>query len=207
MDRPTTSPCEPDENEPYAPSCPAETRGCSLKGPTRISLIDTKAHHVLNTIIVLDPLDGQDSLEIPYVVRRGGPYFVPGRKEYGKPIVLRLRDFNGDGRAYEFALFDALNCSDLFVAVFGYSLKQDRIINYVFRLRDVEEAGTSFDDCDWIEGFAWQKPLPPVRQYHWNWSVVHPPGVEEEYEVTYRPDLEVFEGTVAHRDWVPKNDQ
>src|SRR6266849_3782273 len=82
MDSPTVSPCWLEEDEPYTPSCPALTRGCSFAGATRISLFDTKTHRIMNTITVLNPDSGKDSLEIPYLVRKGGPYFVPGRKKY-----------------------------------------------------------------------------------------------------------------------------
>jgi len=198
MDAQTVSPCWEDADEPYAPSCPAATRGCSFAGPTRISLLDTSTQRVINTLTVPDPLTGKDTFEIPYVIERGGPYFVTGRKNYGKPEVLRFRDFNGDGLPYEFALYDAESCSDYYSAIFGYSRKQDSVINYLFKIREAAEPGSVPHALDWIEGFAWQKPLRP---YYWKWSVVHPPGLAEDYEVIYRPDLEVFEGTLAHRKW------
>jgi len=65
----------------------------------------------------------EDSLDIPYLIRRDR-YRVdaPGRGGEGKPTIINLSDYNGDGRALEFALFDAESCSDVAVQLIGYSV-------------------------------------------------------------------------------------
>jgi hypothetical protein len=40
---------------------------------------------------------------------------------FGKPKIMLLKDYNGDGEALEFALFDAWTCSDLVTTLIGYS--------------------------------------------------------------------------------------
>ena len=191
MEGASLSPCW-DEAEPYAPSCPDATRGCHYSGPTRISLIDTRAARLINTISVSNPDTGEDRFDVPYLIENDGPYLVPGPKKYGKPRLLRFRDLNGDGSALEFALFDAQSCSDMYIATFGYSRKQDRLLQYLFRLADADDPASDPFVSDWIENFAFQHP---VSRFTWHWKVVHPGG-EEEYDVRYDPSLEQFEGTV-----------
>jgi len=41
-----------------------------------------------------------------------------------------LRDYNGDGKAWEFALFDAEACMGLATTLIGYSEHQDKVIQY-----------------------------------------------------------------------------
>jgi hypothetical protein len=50
-------------------------------------------------------------------------YHVEGvsKDREGKPAIMRMRDYNGDGKALEFALFDALACMGLETTLIGYS--------------------------------------------------------------------------------------
>ena len=45
-----------------------------------------------------------------------------------RPTILWLKDYNGDGKAFEFALFEAEACMGLQTTLIGYSEKQDRVI-------------------------------------------------------------------------------
>ena len=95
--------------------CPEYTRGSHDQGPTRVSLVDPQAKKIINTIKILN-FEGDDTFDIPYriegwdftIMSQG----VPKGKE-GKPTILWLRDYNGDGHAWEFALFDAVACMGL----------------------------------------------------------------------------------------------
>jgi hypothetical protein len=112
------------ELEGYA--CPEVTRGNYYSGPTRVSLVNTASGEIINTVRVtirwVTMSAGkreereEDSFDIPYLIRRD-LYRVkaPGRNREGKPTIINLRDYNADGRALEFALFDALSCSDVIV--------------------------------------------------------------------------------------------
>jgi hypothetical protein len=116
MRYPTRHPREAPDDAPYA--CPESTRGSSFSGPTRISPLDVANRRLVNTRIVRDPASGADTFDVPYRISRDGPYPVDGA--VGRPTLLALRDANGDGTAFEFALFDAEDCVQLDTALFGY---------------------------------------------------------------------------------------
>jgi hypothetical protein len=204
MESPKASDCyaiDPDDPdpEPFARSAPAVTRGCHFSGPTRISLVDTLERRIVNTIHIESPLDGEDTFDIPFLLDREdmGPYFLPGEERFGKPELLRLRDLNGDGEALEVAFFDAESSSLMETTIIGYSPHRDQLVNYVIRLRD-ETGETS--ESTWTQGLA---DVEPERPGYWKYSAVHPPGFEQDFEIRYRRDLEIFEGTVAEHEWTP----
>jgi hypothetical protein len=56
--------------EPY--TCPGETRGSFFRGPTRISLVDTTASTIINTVEIRGD-EGEtspDEFDIPYLIHR-----------------------------------------------------------------------------------------------------------------------------------------
>ena len=53
----------------------------------------------------------------------------------GKPTIMWLKDYNGDGTAWEFALFNAEACMGLATTLIGYSERQDKVIQYQTQLR------------------------------------------------------------------------
>jgi hypothetical protein len=202
MESPKPSECyeiDPDdpEPEPFARSIASATTGCHFSGPTRVSLVDTLKRRLMNTVHVEDPWSDEDRFEIPYLLDREeeGPYFLPGEERFGKPELLRLRDVNGDGEALEIAFFDAETGSDLETTVIGYSPRRDQLVNYPIRIRD-QETGETFETT-WTEALA---DVSPDRPGYWKYTISHPPGIAEDYEIKYRRDLEIFEGTVAHRE-------
>ena len=85
-------------------TCPDWTRGSYYSGPTRVSLVDVPAGKIINTIdIKEEPND--DTFDIPYKVRALIIRCRVLSKAEGKPADSRLKDYNGDGQALEFALF------------------------------------------------------------------------------------------------------
>jgi hypothetical protein len=111
-------------------TCPDQSRGSYYSGPTRVSLINSATNSVINTLIVKED---EDSFDLPYAIRRGYYYRVdaPTRKGVeAKPTIIWLKDYNGDGKAFEFALFEAEACMGLQTTLIGYSEKQDRVIQY-----------------------------------------------------------------------------
>lgn len=113
--------CPAGWQETWTPTCPESTRGCFMRGPTRLSLVDTRAGRIVQTLRITD--DDADSFDVPYRLGRGGPYRVNGR--FGRPSILRLADYTGDGVAGELALFDALSCSTLLTTLVGYNGHDD----------------------------------------------------------------------------------
>ncbi|SRR5712691_5006913 len=111
---PTKHPRELSPDEPY--TCPEETRGSYYTGRTRVSLVDTQSRRIINTVRVRQEyITGADTFDIPYQIHSGSYYHVGGVPEgqEGKPTIMQLKDYNGDGKALEFALFDALFCMRL----------------------------------------------------------------------------------------------
>jgi len=115
----------------YTYSCPEETLGSYYSGPTRVSLLDTVTNKIINTVTVRSPFDSTDTLDVPYMIH---PYFYrvdpPLKDGEGKPVIIDLKDYNGDGNAVEFPFFAAESCSVLMVQLVGHSQKQDRVIQY-----------------------------------------------------------------------------
>ena len=181
-------------------TCPEETRGSFYRGPARVSLVDTAAGRVVNTLkVVQEYSHGEDEFDLPYRIHAGSHYHVPGVAEgrEGRPAILHLRDFNGDGRAFEFALFDALACMGLETALFGYSERRDRVIQYPVSLETAGAGGRETVVLNWVDYLFGKEPTAPGR---WKYDVDYRGrgGSLDSYEVRYNSRDERFEGTVTH---------
>ncbi|HEX8191189.1 MAG TPA: hypothetical protein VF586_22705 [Pyrinomonadaceae bacterium] len=194
MLRPKKYPRGPDEIY----TCPEETRGSFYRGPARVSLVDGAAGRVVNTLkVVQEYSQGEDEFDLPYRIHAGSHYHVPGAAEgrEGRPAILHLRDFNGDGRAFEFALFDALACMGLETALFGYSERQDRVIQYAVRLETEYAGEKATESLNWVDYLFAKEPAGRGR---WRFEVDYRGrgGTLDSYEVGYDAEAERFEGKV-----------
>lgn len=191
------------EDNPYV--CPERTRGHHYTGPTRISLVDTRTSAIINTISI-HPYE-QDTFDLPFLIRADqGLYRVPGvaPEAEGKPVLLDLRDINGDGLALETAFYDAQGCMGLMTAALGYSLRQDRVIQYQTRLdvrsQDYEEGRGLVGPIrrkvlreDWVQYlFDWKPKAPGYWKYQVDFSGRG--GSKLDYEIRYDPSGELFRG-------------
>lgn len=196
MLRPKRYPRETPE-EPY--TCPEETRGSYYRGPARVSLVDTATGRIVNTLKLIEEYaDGADEIDIPYRIHAGGYYHVEGVPEgrEGRPTILWLRDFNSDGKAHEFALFDAQACMGLETALFGYSERQDRVIQYAVSLDVTDGEGKKTTQVlDWVDYLFSKKQTAPGL---WKYEIDYRGrgGTLDKYEMRYNPKLERFEGSV-----------
>jgi len=122
-------------------TCPEMTLGSYYAGPTRISLMDTSADRVVNTLILRHADGSEDSFDVPYRILADYYYLVPGNKDgaEGKPALLALRDLNGDGLPLETAFFEAEACMGLPTTLIGYSPTRDRVIQYEVELKITEQ--------------------------------------------------------------------
>ena len=188
-----------EREEPY--TCPDETAGSHYRGPTRVSLLDTSRKRILNTIQILNPvITGEDELPIPYEIRGGYYYRVKGGRggRPGRPTLLWLKDYNGDGKAQEVALFLKLNCTLVWTTLIGYSERQDRVINYPVTF--------GFEGCAERrapETSTWAPLLfatDPVRPGKWSYDVHYQVGGSVRFEVGYDPEKEAFEGLQVSSD-------
>jgi hypothetical protein len=198
MLRPKKEPFWGGDEDPY--TCPDETRGSYYTGPTRVSLVDTAARRAVNTVRVTQEYsEGEDAFDVPYSIRRGGHYHVEGVAEgkAGRPQLMWLRDYNGDGEALEFALFDAQACMGLQTALFGYSRKQDRVIQYPFHVETGDGVRKAQEVRHWMDYLFAQEPLAPGR---WKYEIDYRGrgGTLDRHEIRYNPTLERFEGSVVY---------
>lgn len=196
MINPTRNPRE-DEDDPY--TCPDETRGSYYSGPVRVSLVDTKTNRVINTIkIKRDYLNGEDSFDVPYKIHNGY-YHVAGvpQGQEGKPVIMWLRDYNDDGRAQEFALFNALACMGLPTTLIGYSESKDRVIQYPVNVEIFEGGKHTRATFFWPDYLFDQKPLRPG---YWKYQIDYRgrAGTLDKWEIRYNRRREAFEGRVTY---------
>lgn len=184
-------------DEPY--TCPEETRGHYYTGPLRVSLVDTGTRRVINTLMIIpDYYDDKDSFDIPYKIHKG--YYTvtglrPGEKE-GVPVLMQLRDYNADGRAQEFALFDALACMGLPTTLIGYSESKDRVIQYPVNLDVYVGDKRVRKVLHWPDYLFSRKPARPG---FWRYEIDYRGrgGSLDRWEIRYNRRLEAFEGTLT----------
>jgi hypothetical protein len=185
-------------DEPY--TCPEETRGSYYNGATRVSLVDTQTRRIINTIEIRQEYnEGADEFDVPYKIHSGSYYHVEGvpTGAEGKPTIMRLRDYNGDGKALEFALFDALACMGLQTALIGYSERQDKVIQHLTRLVVEEKGKRSVAMRRWVDYLFSGKPKGAG---YWKYEIDYSGrgGLLAKYEIRYNRRVERFEGKVVY---------
>jgi len=192
---PQKNPREP-ADEPY--TCPEYTRGHHYTGPTRISLVDLQTNKIINTIKVKSEAAEHDHFEVPYKILRGY-YHVPGKRKEAKPLILSLTDFNGDGKAHEFVLYDAVNCMTMLTALIGYSETQDKVIQYQTVLKTTEDKKPHSETVGWVDGFFKHQPN---KRGVWKYSIDYRGrgGALDQYEIRYNAKQERFEGTLTFKE-------
>lgn len=185
-------------DEPY--TCPEETRGSYYSGPTRVSLVNTKTRRVINTVSIKpDEAGAKDEFDLPYQIRVGSYYKViegtVGAE--GKPDLMWLGDYNGDGKALEFALYDAVACMGLQTSLIGYSESQDKVVQYPIRLIVVEGDKRRIAISRWID---YQFSKPALKPGYWKYEVDYRGrgGTLDRYEIRYNKRRERFEGKVEY---------
>jgi hypothetical protein len=190
MENPTKHPRSA-ENDIY--TCPDNTRGHYYSGVTKVSLIDIKRKKILNTLeITSDGFEsGFNTLDLPYLIQKGY-YKVPriDKNKEGKPVLMDLKDYNADGKPFEFALFDAIACMGLETTLIGYNPKQDKVIQYQTELKTSEGISKEY----WIDYFFGQKAN---KQGVWKYEIDYRgrAGALEKYEFRYDRKREMFYGT------------
>lgn len=180
--------------DPY--TCPEYTRGSYYSGATRVSLVDPQTHKVINTVKISQETD---EFDIPYNIRSDFYYHVEGvpKETEGKPTIIWLRDYNGDGKAMEFALFDAQACMGLATTLIGYSERQDKVIQYQTHLvvSDSKQKRSTTTE-DWTDYLFSKKPASPGS---WKYEIDYRGrgGSLDKYEIHYDKQAERFEGKLT----------
>ena len=182
-------------------TCPEYTRGHYYSGKLRVTLIDSTTKKSLQTLEVESSDSAEPTIEIPYKIRAGYYYHVPNgsAKIEAKPKIMWLRDYNGDGKAYEFALFVADACLGLPTTLIGYSEKQDKVIQYKTRLTMKTGSKMRIEDFSWTDYLFAKKP---VKSGLWRYSVDYRGrnGTLDKYEIRFNTKLERFEGTLISKE-------
>jgi hypothetical protein len=191
MLNPKKNPTDYAPDEPYP--CPDQSRGSYYSGPTRVSLVNSATNSIINTVIVKED---EDSFDVPYAIRKGYYYRVGALTRNGveaKPTIMWLKDYNGDGKALEFALFDALACMGLDTTLIGYSEKQDRVIQYPVSLEVIEGSKHSNRVTMWADYLFNTKPRRPG---YWKYEIDYRgrAGSLDKWEVRYNAAKGRFEG-------------
>ncbi len=91
-------------------------------GLTNLSLVDPVASKLINTIPVQPPEDSaeRDGFAIPFFTYGGGYHVpAPNRDRKGKPAIVHLKDFTGEGLPAQFALFHHVVSGIAAGSVFG----------------------------------------------------------------------------------------
>ncbi|HEY0460847.1 MAG TPA: hypothetical protein VGC97_17050 [Pyrinomonadaceae bacterium] len=191
MPNPTKHPRETPE-EIY--TCPDETRGHYYSGIVKVSLVDLKTKKLINTIEIQGgDLSEENTIDLPYLIHRGY-YKVPqiDKNKEGKPVLMNLKDYNADGKPFEFALFDAEACMGLPSTLIGYSAKQDRVIQYQTELKTGTETAREF----WVDYLFTKAPnRQGVRKYEIDYR--GRAGTLDRYEIRYDREREMFYGTLV----------
>ena len=192
-------------------TCPETTKGSYYQGQTRISLVDLEKMKIINTIKIISSLSIKDEFYVPYQIRDGvGPYFVREKteKNEGKPTIIKLKDYNEDGKVLEFAFFDSPACISPLMTIIGYSENKDEIIQYDFNLEEKAGDDVVFKSRKWLvkiflsgsnkDGY-WESKNDTCGRG----------GVIEKSKINYNQEKEIFEGeleiidcsSVAFADW------
>jgi hypothetical protein len=188
-----------DPSEPY--TCPEYTRGSYYSGRTRVSLVDTRGRMVINTLKIVSGEDTADTFDVPYRLRGDySPYPVPRRDANGEgtPRLMDLKDYNGDGKALEFAIFDGSCCMCMETALIGYEPADDRVVWYAIDLTLIYRS-TTRHVSRWGDHLFAHKPLRPG---YWKYEMDYTGrgGSLNRFEVRYNRVKKRFEGTVVSED-------
>ena len=184
-------------------TCPDQSRGSFYSGDARVTLIDTVNKRVINILRVksnddsVGPVpEAADPIDLPYAIRSGSYYYVPNGsvKDERKPQIMDLKDYNGDGKAMEFPLYDAEACMGLGTTLIGYSIRQDRVIQYPINVRAPEGTTREY----WLD-YLFSKQ--PTRPGHWRYDIDYRgrEGTLDMFTVKYDPKHEAFVATIKRR--------
>jgi hypothetical protein len=193
-------------SNPY--TCPETTLGSYYSGPTRVSLIDTRSSKIINTVTLRHSWGDDDSFDIPYRILVSDLYAVPGKPQgaEGVPRLLMLRDITGQRLPLAASFYEAEACMGLLTTAIGYSVKQDRLIQYRTELtsktqeivegRGIVDVGkAAVDTTSWTDYLFSETPVEPG---HWLYEIDYRGrgGTLDSYDIRYDASKEEFVGTL-----------
>ncbi|MGI8470588.1 MAG: hypothetical protein ACR2N3_19290 [Pyrinomonadaceae bacterium] len=184
----------PNETPGEEYTCPDETRGSYYTGKLRVTLVNSETNRQISTLEVKDDDNSAAEIDIPYAIRGGYFYVVPNgsRTQERKPQIMALKDYNGDGKAQEFALYDKEACQGLATMLIGYDEKEDKIIQYPIELSNNGKTEIIY----WADLLFWIKP---ISNGVWNYKIDYRGrgGTLDKYEIRYDKKKEMFVGSLT----------
>ena len=137
-------------------TCPEYTMGKAyFEGKTFLSVVSADKNTMINTIQIKNDYTVTDTVGntivhktyagtiVPVSARKrqrsrgamSGKYFTTHATDTtdGAVEILHLEDFNQDGKAHEFAVFENFGCAGTSCTLYGYSIMQDKVIHYTFK--------------------------------------------------------------------------
>ena len=116
----------PKTDESY--SCPDYTRGSYYTGKAYLSLYDETQSAVINTTLIQPSYPG-DPIDIPYKIKAHFWSDSTSSDDIA-PKIVSLKDYNGDGKALEFPLFNQVACIGRDTSLLGYTPTYDKAIQF-----------------------------------------------------------------------------
>lgn len=196
MPNPKKHPNEQAKDDIY--TCPDQTRGSYYTGEVHVTLIDSRTNKAINTLKIKgdDEFEGNDTIDIPYLIRGGYYYKVlnPSSKIELKPQIMALKDYNGDGRAQEFVLFNAEACMGLGTTLIGYSERLNRVIQYPVVVKTPGGTATQY----WVDYLFSKRP---IRAGFWQYQIDYRGrgGTLDKFKVRYNRSTEEFAASVTRQ--------
>lgn len=179
-------------------SCPQFSSGIGYySGPTRVSLVDTKAVRIINTVKVTLESE-KDFFVVSFKTKKTYWYWYHGvhtnDESEIKPKIMWLMDYNDDGKALEFALFDQESCMSNPTTLIGYSKKQDKVIQYPLKINGNMQK--------WVQWLFTQKHKNGCYKYEIDFRGRG--GCLEIFKICYNRGQEIFSGTNKSLDCQPE---
>jgi hypothetical protein len=186
----------PKTNDVY--TCPEITRGSYYTGLVKVSLVDLSNMKIINTVEIASPYSSINEFDVPYQIKDdAGPYFVRETAEgrEGVPVIIKLKDYNHDGRELEFAFFDSFSCISPSMAIIGYSEKQDKVIQYDFNLREKSNDKITSKSNKWIAKIFLTK-INNFGYWEAESNTCGRGGAIEKSKISFNKEKEIFEGEI-----------
>ena len=188
---------ETTETIPEDYTCQDQTQGSRFyRGRVSVSLVNVSTDRVVNTV-ALHESDADEPMTLPLRIQRG-LYWVAEPAGEGVPTIMRLRDYNGDGRPLEFVLHSFETCSYMPSTLVGYSERRDRVIWYEVDLTVEDEGDRSHRTAHWLYGLFTPTSKPRSQWRYANRFPEEPPRLYR-FDIRYDRKAERYRGSEVIR--------
>lgn len=189
-------------------TCPTEVFGQGyVCGRVSFALLDPNSKSVLDTcpeISYESPFEPRCHT-LPFSIRAGRSYRSDGSNDgAGRVRILTFSDFNRDGIAAEFPIFEYVACGFNVAAIIGYDQRRDQILPFVFNFSATEKdffGQRDGRDTTFSVSHNWMPNLPfaallkkDTFRYHFYGG--HGMETGEVFKIWFNPATGEFDGTL-----------